>query len=171
MGIFQFFFICWNNLMRMIMMKMCLHVVMLVVFSFHSFAPFAVRTTSALTCDDDDSSSRSNNSTSSCKQAGSALFPISASAELGALGNVTLYQAKPNEPVRINVTYDDTSRRAMVGAFKVRISAEPLARADAGTTQDECRGALTTLHDPEKRAPPFVSIVDYAKGCRRNDEN
>ena len=152
------------------MMKMCLHVVMLVVFSFHSFA--VIRTTTALTCDDDDSSSsRSNsNSTSSCKQAGSALFPISASAELGALGNVTLYQAKPNEPVRINVTYDDTSRRAMVGAFKVRISAEPLARADAGTTQDECRGALTTLHDPEKRAPPFVSLVDYAKGCRRNDE-
>ena len=87
-----------------------------------------------------------------CKQVGSSLYPISASASLGALGNVTLSQARADEPVRINVTYDDTgSFLGAMGAFKVHIAEEPVDRVDAGMTLDECRGALTTMYDPDRK--------------------
>ncbi|XRB19422.1 hypothetical protein RI054_21g92680 [Pseudoscourfieldia marina] len=36
-----------------------------------------------------------------CKQVGSSTYPISASASLGALGNVTLSQAGPDEPLSL----------------------------------------------------------------------
>merc|ERR1719199_1718454 len=102
-----------------------------------------------------------------CKQVGSSLYPISASASLGALGNVTLSQARADEPVRINVTYDDTgSFLGAMGAFKVHIAAEPIDRVNAGMTLDECRDALTTLYDPDKRAPPHVEWRVYVvNGC------
>ena len=103
-----------------------------------------------------------------CKQVGSSLYPISASASLGALGNVTLSQARADEPVRINVTYDDTgSFLGAMGAFEVHIAADPIDRVDAGMTLDECRGALTTMYDPDKRAPPHVEWPVYkaSKGC------
>ena len=87
-----------------------------------------------------------------CKQVGSSLYPISASASLGALGNVTLSQAGPEEPALINVTYDDTgSFLGAMGAFKVHIAEEPVDRVDAGMTLDECRGALTTMYDPDRK--------------------
>ncbi|XRB22219.1 peptidase S1 domain-containing protein [Pseudoscourfieldia marina] len=61
------------------------------------------------------------NGDSSVVRVGSGLFPVSASAQLGALANVTLSQAGSDEPVSINVTYDDTSSfRGAMGAFKRR---------------------------------------------------
>merc|ERR1719183_1253280 len=103
-----------------------------------------------------------------CRQVGSSLYPISASASLGALGNVTLSQAGADKPVRINVAYDDTgSFLGAMGAFKVYIAAEPIDRVNAGMTLDECRGALTTMYDPDKRAPPHVEwrVYKASKGC------
>eukprot|EP01084_Bolivina_argentea_P114733 204212_1 len=103
-----------------------------------------------------------------CRQVGSSLYPISASASLGALGNVTLSQAGADKPVRINVAYDDTgSFLGAMGAFKVYIAADPIDRVDAGMTLDECRGALTTMYDPDKRAPPHVEwrVYKASKGC------
>ena len=102
-----------------------------------------------------------------CKQVGSSLYPISASASLGALGNVTLSQAGPEDPVRINVTYDDTgSFLGAMGAFEVHIAADPIDRVDAGMTLDECRGALATMYDPYKSAPPHVKWRVYVvNGC------
>ena len=77
---------------------------------------------------------------------GSGIFPVSASAQLGALANVTLSQAGSDEPVRINVTYDDTgSFLGAMGAFEVHIAADPIDRVDAGMTLDECRGALAAI--------------------------
>ncbi|XRA99805.1 vitellin-degrading protease [Pycnococcus provasolii] len=102
-----------------------------------------------------------------CKQVGSSLYPISASASLGALGNVTLSQAGPEEPALINVTYDDTgSFLGAMGAFQVHIAAEPIDKVNAGMILDECRGAIKTMYDPDKHAPPHVQWRLYvANGC------
>ncbi|XRA99644.1 vitellin-degrading protease [Pycnococcus provasolii] len=96
---------------------------------------------------------------------GSGLFPVSASAQLGALANVTLSQAGSDEPVRINVTYDDTSSfLGTVGAFRVHIAAEPLDRIDAGVTVAEC--IPLPMYDPNKQAPPHVRLTIYVRrGC------
>ncbi|XRB06345.1 peptidase S1 domain-containing protein [Pycnococcus provasolii] len=102
---------------------------------------------------------------SSVVRVGSGIFPVSASAQLGALANVTLSQAGANEPVSINVTYDDTSSfRGAMGAFKVHIAAEPLDRIDAGGTVAEC--LTLPMYDPNEQAPPFVSLSVYVqRGC------
>ena len=102
---------------------------------------------------------------SSVVRVGSGIFPVSASAQLGALANVTLSQAGANEPVSIKVTYDDTSSfRGAMGAFKVHIAAEPLDRIDAGVTVAEC--LMLPMYDPNEQAPPFVSLsVCVQRGC------
>ncbi|XRB14797.1 trypsin [Pseudoscourfieldia marina] len=96
---------------------------------------------------------------------GSSIYPISASASLGALANVTLSQAGADEPVRINVTYDDTSSfQGAMGAFRVYIAAEPLDRIDAGVTVAEC--LTLPMYDPNEQAPPFVRLNVYVRrGC------